>query len=108
MEVPKITKLEAQWEVIKSAEASKRAEYFKYCELAVEAVEAGKLSIEEGAYKICGISGQVLDVLSLDDRKIMDLACDLELPEAHRSGSHKDWQVLVRLVRDAQTSGPAS
>lgn len=92
--------LEEQWQVIKETPAKqKRAEYLTYCELAIRAVEEGRLSIQEATYQICGISAQVMDQMLPGDKEIMDIACDLELPDAHRSRALDEWRTLVAKVR---------
>jgi len=92
--------LNDQWEAIAVAPVdAKRAAYLKYCQLAIAAVYAERLSISEASYALCGISAQVLEHLAPEDKRIMDIACDLELPEAQRAHPSGDWQRLVATVQ---------
>lgn len=93
--------LEAQWQAIKIASGEgQRAAFLRYCELVLVAVAQGELSETEGAYQICGISGQVLEHLTSAELRISNMACDLELPVRQRAHPERSWSDLAEAVRE--------
>ena len=92
--------LHHQLQILKEApEVTKRREWLLYCALCIDAVDAKQLNVEEAAYKICGSSSLAMSQLDKEAKKIVEIACDLELPAAHRRGSGDEWLVLVSTVR---------
>ncbi|MDB5266218.1 MAG: hypothetical protein JWN89_33 [Parcubacteria group bacterium] len=74
----------------------------EYCENTIARKEAGDLTPEEAAYKICGtgfealtINGERQNIVS----DILDHACDLELPPGQRMKT-SSWDELVRKVKE--------
>ena len=66
----------------------------------IEREKKGELTQEEVAYKICGTGFEALEINGRRDdtvSRILDQACDLELPEDYRSPS-SSWSELVKLV----------
>lgn len=92
--------LEEQWEVIKkTSEVQKRTEWLKFCQLVISLVESGKITIQDASYNICGISAHVIKNMKLEDKEIMNIACNLELPIEHQSKNTGDWETLIKKVK---------
>ena len=77
-----------------------RQEFGRFCQRVVDAVDIGDLSIEDGAYRICGTAARVLDALQADERNLMTIAGNLELPEEQRDQTLPDWAGLKRRIAE--------
>lgn len=89
--------IDKQYEqVVNAPPEMERREFGRFCRLVIDAVDRGELTIQEGTYRICGTAARILDVLSADEREIMTIAGNLELPEAQRDQTLPDWDGLKR------------
>jgi hypothetical protein len=75
-----------------------REEFGRLCKYVVEAVDAGVLSVQQGAYRICGTAARMPVPLTPDERKLVAIAGSLELPPEKRDQSLGDWYALRALV----------
>lgn len=97
--------LDEQFEhVVNAAPETERGEFGRFCRLVVYAVDEGQLTIEQGAYRICGTAARILEYLADDAREIMTIAGNLELPEGQRDPTFPDWDGLKQRI---QTLFPA-
>jgi hypothetical protein len=82
--------------VVNAPTASKRKMFGTFCRRVSVAVDAGTLTIQEGAYLICGTAARVTDILLPADRDIVVIAGNLELPEGQRDHTMPDWGQLKK------------
>lgn len=95
-------KLEKKWSDIRDASTgSQRLRFLEYCQICLEGKQCGDLSPEDAAYQITGIGGQVFEHLGDSEQRIVEIAGELELPEAHRGiEMTSGWQEVTRLVQE--------
>ena len=101
-------RIEELWENLLAAIPNKRGSVFiEYCEENILQERGGNLTIAEASYNICRACSYSFDnLISLQHKKIMDIACDLELPNEYRERSTDDWEELKRLVTSLSISQP--
>ena len=92
--------LEKQFQIIADSDVSnKRKEFINYCKKVVHLVEKDELSIQKASYHICGVSGQNdTNWMLPEDREIIEIACQLELPTRQQDKKIGGWKQLLDKV----------
>jgi hypothetical protein len=75
-----------------------RAEFGRLCQYVIEAVDQGAMTVQQGAYRICGTAARMPVALTPDERRLIEIAGNLELPPEKRDQSLGDWHALRSLV----------
>lgn len=85
--------------IVKSEE--RRNTFLEYCKEQIKLAEQNKISIQEASYKMCGISNMFFDQIMPEFEEIMNISCDLELPDEHRNRKSEDWEELKKIINNA-------
>ncbi len=72
--------------------------FLEECNKEIKLEESGELDIREASYNICGLCNIFFDHIDPEYEEVMDIACDLELPDEHRQREEKDWEKLKSLL----------
>src|SRR3990172_4646107 len=56
------------------------------------------LTVQEGSYRICGTAARIIDALSPDERELIAIAGNRELPDAQSDQTPPDWEGLKTTV----------
>jgi hypothetical protein len=76
--------------------------FLKFCRKNIEREENGELDVRYASYKICQASLILPDKDMTTLGEIIDIACDLELPDEHRERPLDDWEKLKELVKGTE------
>lgn len=77
-------------------------EFLHLCRENVERKEQGEITIRTASTNICKLCVKYFDAISPKYAEIMDVACDLELPDGHRDRPLDDWEKLKRLLQKSK------
>lgn len=80
---------------------NKRYVFLDYCKKNIDSKEQGKISTEEASYNICGACSMFFNEITPELEKVMDIACDLEIPKEYRDRKDEDWEKLKRIINEA-------
>ena len=75
----------------------RRSTFLKYCKKNIN--ETNKLNIRESSKKICGVCSLYFKEIMPEFEEVMDIACDLELPEKVTNRPVKDWEKLKKIIK---------
>lgn len=80
---------------------SRRSAFVDYCKKNIKLEEKGDLNIREASYNICGICSLFSDQVLPEFEEVMDIACDLELPDEFNDRKKEDWNRLKIIINKA-------
>jgi hypothetical protein len=84
---------------VETAQSSRaREEFGRLCRYVIEAVDSGVLTVQQGAYRICGTAARVPLPLTPEERRVVTAAGNLELPPDQQDKSLPDWNAFKALV----------
>lgn len=79
----------------------RRSAFLDYCKKIIETKEKGKLNANEASYRICGVCSLFFDQIMPEFNEVMNIACDLEVPDNHRERGLQDWEILKQKISDS-------
>ncbi|HEY1037537.1 MAG TPA: hypothetical protein VGE62_03045 [Candidatus Paceibacterota bacterium] len=81
-----------------------KKEFMESCGKIVGRESSGELSIQEAANKICSLCNNNIELVMPELSEVMNIACDLELPDEHRDRPLEDWEKLKSELKRASES----
>jgi hypothetical protein len=75
-----------------------RIEFGRLCHFVIAAVEMEALTVQQAAYRICGTALRIPEPLSPEERHLVTVAGNLELPVDQRDPSLPGWNGLKEIV----------
>ena len=78
----------------------RRFAFLEYCKKIIKETEKGKLKIGEASNRICGVCSLYFKQITPEFDEVMNIACDLELPDNYREMKLKDWEALKKIIAD--------
>lgn len=76
----------------------RKSAFLKYCNKIIKEKEEEQLRIDEASHRICGICSLFFEQIMPEFNEVMNIACDLELPDNHRERKLEDWEVLKQII----------
>lgn len=77
-----------------------RSVFLDYCKEKIQLKEQGSISMRDASNRMCGVCSLFFEEVLPEFEEVMDIACDLELPDDVRERPIDDWEKLTKLIRD--------